>query len=915
MQPKDSKPQTDTSGNTGSFFHAGLLDLVNDLVFSLDLANLKLLYLNDAAEQIYGRTLEQLALRDRLWIESIHHDDQHALSEKLTQISDPESGEQEFDHEFRVVRPDGSQRWLQGTFRLMSDRHGTPIHIGAIAKDVTKRIQAERELEESKAIYDSLVENLPIKVFRKNREGQIVFGNKQYCKELGLPLDELLGKTDYELFDPAMAEKYISDDRWVLQTGLPFHSVEEHPGTDDKVTYVEILKAPVTDSRGRRVGIQGMFWDVSGKKAAEDALRKAKEIAEAASQAKSDFLANVSHEIRTPMNGILGMAELLLDSYLDKEQREFVQMIQYSGQSLMTLINDILDFSKIEAGKLELVSSSFDLREQLGDTLRSLAIRAHARQLELVFDVDSEVPTRIVGDSSRLRQVLINLVGNAIKFTEKGEVVVHVKRTSISNQMASIRFSVKDTGIGIPQDKLDSIFAEFEQVDTSRTRKYGGTGLGLAIGSKLVQMMDGRMEVESEIGVGTVFNFELDFPIDTSYSLTPVVDDFRDVSVLIVDDNPTNLKSLEALTRSWDMRTYVSDNVEQGLKILMGMSVAGDPIQLVLADSKMPNGSGIDLAIKVRQEPSIAGAGIVLMSNGERTGQVVTSLDVDRILKPVKHSDLQAAFSEALEFEAGTVSTTDTPNTDEQQELKILVAEDNPVNQRLTTKLLEKHGHVVTLAENGREAVDYFVENDFDLILMDVQMPEMDGLEATRIIRDKSGLHTRIPIIAMTAHATEADKQSCLASGIDEYLAKPFRSADLYALIAQYTGRPTTRIEPQTKPDQKKNAVDWERAFETVGGDRELLTDLFRVFLAERQTMVSQIEASLDKQDYKEVRRTAHSLKGALHHLGAVEAAQVAKEFELMGQAEDIQERDEKMSLLKHLLSELTLELNRFLNS
>lgn len=912
---RSQDPSRNHDGNSASHFHAGLLDLVNDLVFSLDIGGLHLVYLNEAAEQIYGRSLEQLALHGRLWLESIHYDDQRPLALKLKPLTRPDSPEQEFDHEFRIVRPDGTQRWLQGHFRVIVDEQGKATQIGAIAKDVTQRIQAERELKESKAIYDSLVENLPIKVFRKNREGQIVFGNKQYCKELGAPLEELIGKTDFDLFDKTLAEKYTSDDRWVLQTGLPFHSVEEHPGRNNQVAYVEILKAPVTNSKGRRVGIQGMFWDVSGKKAAEDALRAAKELAETASQAKSDFLANVSHEIRTPMNGILGMAELLLDSYLEKDQREFVQMIRFSGQSLMTLINDILDFSKIEAGKLELVSSSFDIRDQLGETLRTLAIRAHAKGLELVFDVDEGVPTRLVGDSSRLRQVMINLVGNAIKFTEQGEVVVSVKCLSINQQSANVRFSVKDTGIGIPQDKLDSIFMEFEQVDTSRTRKYGGTGLGLAIGSRLVHMMDGRIEVESEIGQGTIFNFELDFAIDTSYDLKPIVNDFRNTSVLIVDDNETNRSTLALITRSWNMETLVSSDVSQAIDLLVDKADSGTPVQLLLVDSKMPGGTGVDLAIKVRQEPALASTGIVLMSSGERAGQVVTSLDMDRIMKPVKHSDLRLAFANALQCDSASPQIDSSSSGTEQLALKVLVAEDNPVNQRLVTKLLEKQGHVVTLAHNGVQAVDYFRSQEFDIILMDVQMPEMDGLEATREIRNLSNPESRIPIIAMTAHATDADKQNCLASGIDEYLSKPFRSTDLYDLLAQFTGRPTASVEMETHAPKRESIVDWKQAFETVGGDRDLLNDLFRVFLKERSTMVSEIESALSKSDYKEIRRTAHSLKGALHHLGAKTAAEVAREFETMGQTENVQNAGERMSILKHMLSELTKELNEFVKS
>lgn len=913
-------PENKPDYRSGSFpelktgFYDGLLDLVNDLVFSLDLKDLHLAYVNAVAIEIYGCSLEVLAESGQRWLEAIHVDDQVTLGSQLQELVDLKLSNNEFNHEFRIVRPDRSQRWLQGTFRILFDDQKNPVQIGAIAKDITKRVQAEKELSESKAIYDSLVDNLPIKVFRKNREGKIIFGNQKYCKELGFSLDELLGKTDYDLFNDELAEKYTKDDRWVLQTGLPFHSVEEHPGNEGKVAYVEILKAPVTDSKGRRIGIQGMFWDVSDKKAAEDALRKAKELAEAASKAKSDFLANVSHEIRTPMNGILGMTELLLESYLDKDQREYVQMIQTSGQSLMTLINDILDFSKIEAGKLELVSSSFDVREQLGDTLRTLAIRAHAKNLELVFDVDPKVPTRIVGDASRLRQVLINLVGNSIKFTESGEVVLQVKCNQIVDSNAHLQFIVRDTGIGIPKHKIEAVFQEFEQVDTSRTRKYGGTGLGLAIGSRLVAMMNGKMGVESEEGEGTTFNFELSFPIDTSYGPTFELSQLQDMSVLIVDDNPVNLRTLEALTRSWKMKTMVSENSEQALEILLGLAKANEPVQVVLADSKMGGGSGIDLAIKIRQEESIAGSRIILMSSGERTGQVVTSLDVDRVLKPVKHSDLRAALMQTLDIDTWSTTVHSKSKKSNQDAIKILVAEDNPVNQKLTITLLQKQGHDVTLAVNGLEAVEKFEQNEFDLILMDVQMPEMDGLQATREIRSLSVNRKRIPIVAMTAHATEADKQICLASGIDEYLAKPFRSVDLFAVINELTNARTTKIsQSATRKSKRSTAIEWDRAFETVGGDRELLNDLFHVFLQESDSMVRAIENALNENDFRELRRSAHSLKGALHHLGATRAAEKAREFELMGQTESISNGEDGLSQLKHLLSELKVELQEFL--
>ena len=916
MPAPDKKPETPASQPAASAdFHEGLLDLVSDLVFSLDPDELKLVYVNEPAEGIYGRSLDELN-GNRLWLQAIHHDDQVVLCEQLETLAKSDSLLQEFEYEFRIVRPDSGQSWLQGTFRLVPDPIHDRVLIGCVAKDNTKRVQAERKLSESQAIYDSLVENLPIRVFRKNKKGEIVFANNQYCQDRNTTLSELIGKTDEDLFEPEMAAKYKKDDRWVLQTGLPFHAVEAHPRNDDRMGYVEILKAPVTDSKGRRVGIQGMFWDVTNKKEAEDALHLAKEMAEAASQAKSDFLANVSHEIRTPMNGILGMTELLLDSYLDQDQREYVQMIQFSGESLMTLINEILDFSKIEAGKLELSPTSFDIREQFGDTLRTLAIRAHAKDLELIFEVDPKVPPLIIGDAARLRQVIINLVGNAIKFTEIGEVAVQVKCRQLTKDLTRLRFSVTDTGIGIPAEKLGSVFTEFEQVDASRTREFGGTGLGLSIGSKLVEMMDGKMKVSSEVDKGTTFQFEVEFPIDKTYNPPPQSEQFKDWSVLIVDDNQTNLRALEALTTSWGMNTYTSQSAEEAFKILQERAAANEPIEICLTDSKIGKDSGIDLAVRIRKERLVTSTRIVLMSTGERTAQMVTSLDVDRILKPVKHSALRAAFNEALEVDAPITTAEVSVEAVDNPPLRVLVAEDNPVNQKLTMTLLKKSGHFPKLAPNGLRAVELFQSDEFDLILMDVQMPKMDGLQATREIRGLSATGSRIPILAMTAHATESDRDKCLAAGFDDYLAKPFRSVDLLTKVQELTGRDSVASETKIgKAKKHKSKIDWEQAFDTVGGDRGLLCDLFEVFLKEEDGMLQDIQDSLVNQDYKELRRTAHSLKGALHHLGATEAAEAARKFELMGQAEDVTHAHEPFSELKHLVSEISVEIRNFLTN
>jgi PAS domain S-box-containing protein len=891
------------------------------------------------AERIYGRPLDELIEHPARWLEAIHADDQPALADALELVA----REGQAERSFRVVRPNGEVVWLQGRFRLVRDRAGQATSIGCLASDVTTRISTENALEESKAIYHSLVESLPINVFRKDRQGRIIFGNQRYCDSLGKPLRELIGKTDHDLFAPELAEKYLNDDRWVLQTGLPFHDIEEHPGPDGRTMYVEVLKAPITDARSRRVGIQGMFWDVSARKRAEQALREAKELAEAANQAKSDFLANVSHEIRTPMNAILGMTELLLDTTLDATQREYLTMVQQSAESLLALINDILDFSKIEAGRLELDEQSFDLRERLGDTMRSLALRAHAKGIELALRIDPKVPTRLVGDVLRLRQVLVNLVGNAIKFTDRGEVVVEVTVPAFSEQDVKLRFRIKDTGVGIPADKIDKIFEQFEQADSSTTRQYGGTGLGLAIGSRLVELMGGQLVVQSTPGEGSEFSFDVTLPIDPAGEAYSTGVDLQDVPVLVVDDNSTNRRILEDMLFSWGMKPQTAPSALKGFAILRGLAAAGEPINLVLTDVNMPTHDGFELVRWIRDEPATRHAKVILLTSGGRygEGELRKALDIEtQLIKPVKQSDLLDAVATALgknrprphdaERWAATESTSGP--------LRILLVEDNVVNQRLALGLLDKHGHVVTVAGNGRQAIDVFRKGEFDVVLMDVQMPDMDGLEATREIRmweSQFGRHT--PIIAMTAHAMTGDRDRCLAAGMDDYISKPVRIAKLMAAIASCvdpgkhstssrlgSGAPdstTTRNSGATVAATDASAraeshlVDWDQAFETVGGDQELLVDLIKLFIDECPSMEADIAMAIRQRDAKELRRSAHALKGALNHLGARGVAAVAGELETSGEAQEFRDTEKTLQLLHGQLAQLTVELASFTNN
>ena len=747
----DSVNLKPSAGAASQELFDGLLRMVSELVFSLSLDYQRIMYVNPAAEKIYGRPLSDLASRPDLWIDCVHAEDQPVLRKNLNHLPQLRY----FGQEFRIIKPDGELVWLKGKFRLICDSTGKPLYIGATARNVTKRVTAEQQLAESVATYHSLVESLPINVFRKDREGHIVFANKRYCDELKMSLSELKGKTDVDLF-PEMAEKYLRDDAWVLQTGMPFHDIESHPVGDNDMMYVEVLKAPVTDSNGRRIGIQGMFWDVSERKKNEQALLEAKEMAETASRAKTDFLANVSHEIRTPMNGIIGMTELLKCHIRDKKQREYLELILSSSESLLTLINDILDYSKIEAGKINLESKRFLLRDCLGDTLRSLAVRAHASQLELVVSFDSDVPDEIVGDLVRLRQIIVNLVSNAIKFTHEGQVELSVGCRQLKNGVATLEFLVTDSGIGIPPDKLDLIFTEFEQADTSTTRQYGGTGLGLAIASRLVDLMGGNLQVKSEVGKGSVFSFAAEFHfVETAFIDNSELAGLNGLQILVVVNNKKLQQNLNATLRRAGMIPSLANGSKDALKKLLTLARNQKPASLVLADAELNEYDGSVLIGWIRKSPEIRRTPVVLLSNTMAAELSVdrTQIGIDDILiKPVKERDLLQSIGMAL----GLLSPITTEHSAHDSEsaattakLNILLAEDNLVNQKLATALLEKQGHTVEVAENGQRAVDLYEREDFDLVLMDVQMPVMDGYQATteiRRIQTRQG--ERTPIIA-----------------------------------------------------------------------------------------------------------------------------------------------------------------------
>jgi len=799
-----------------------------------------------------------------------------------------------------------------------------------IYRDISERKKAEASLIESESRYRTLVETIPNGLVELDISATITYLNASFCKIYGYSKEELVGSTLWDIIIDSEQSKvqkiFISLLRGTSKT---FPIIFKGRRKDGILIDVQLDWNYKRDENGRVAGFIAIIADITEKLTTELELKNAKEAAEEANRAKSEFLANMSHEIRTPMNGIIGMTHLLYNTELNGQQHEFLELIKLSADNLLALINDILDFSKIEAKKLELEKIDFLLRDSVNHTVKALMYKVMQKGLKVYVDVNPSVPNSLVGDPGRFRQIITNLLSNAIKFTEKGEINVRADLETKTDDTVTLLFSVSDTGIGIPQEKQAAIFEAFTQADSSIARKYEGTGLGLTISRQLVELMNGKIWLESEHGSGSIFYFTAKFGISKSgrkFSLARL-EKLRGVKVLVVDDNSTNRKFLEGLLKNWMLDATFAENAFVALDMVDESLKTGKLFEIMLIDINMPEMDGWKFSEKIRAISKYKNARIIIMPSAGLRGDIEQSIRLGisaYLIKPVIAGELEEALLMIVSDTAQTNAKLITQHSirENKQRLNILLAEDEIVNQKIATKLLEMHGHAVSVAHNGRQAFDLVRNEKFDMIFMDVQMPEMDGLEATCKIRElekDSGRH--IPIVAMTAFAMKGDRERCLNAGMDAYISKPLEIEEIFSVIdglffSAGSERSLTKHETRR---QMQPSFDEAAFISSQKGDIKFSIELVETFMQTVSNYLADIKNAVEKYDSRSLKKAAHTLKGSVKNFHADFASDMAHAIELMAISENYAEIDLAIlrlnSEIEHLKTDMLSFIRRHKNS
>ncbi|HKR26731.1 MAG TPA: response regulator, partial [Acidobacteriaceae bacterium] len=789
--------------------------------------------------------------------------------------------------------------------------------------EIVERREIEKELRRKTALLEAENDATVDGILVVDARGRKIYHNERLIRMWKIPPEIVANEDDAPLLEHVRHQvegarvspngRALSADEFVIKIRYLYEHPKETSREEIELkdgTVLDRYSAPIIGKQGECYGRLWLFRDITERRRQEDVLRQAKEAAEAANRAKSAFLANMSHEIRTPLNGVIGMIALALDTDLSAEQREFLETARLSADGLLAVINDVLDFSKIEADRVELQLRDFNLRSVLEGALKTLAVRADEKGLDLLCDVCGVVPEWLHGDPARLRQILLNLTGNAIKFTHRGEVNLAVHLEEEAGDRVLLHFTVSDTGIGIAAEKLQSIFSPFSQADSSITREFGGTGLGLSICTRLVRMMHGRIWVESEVGQGSQFHFTAGFALGHAQPEEddkPGLETLKGLRALVVDDNATNRRILENMLERSGMEALTAANGEEALAVLVHAEAHGAPVRLLLTDMHMPVMDGITLVERIRLQPNLSMPVIMMLTSTAR------GMDLERcrrlqiavcLYKPIRRDELLAGIRRALNGEHAVMLNPELPASKPHRRLRILLAEDNRINQMVATRALTRMGHTVSVAENGLRALELFAAETFDLVLMDVQMPEMDGYSATGRMREiERARNAHTPILAVTAHALQGDRERCLAAGMDGYVAKPLTGKELAEAIHRFVpdehaGTPA-EPEPATQEDDVSTAWDTGVALERLDGDEDLLGEVTAIFVEQAPRQLAALQAAIAAGNAQAAGEIAHSLKGELSYFGMAEVSECARRIENLAHEDKLEAMSTEFAALQ----------------